>query len=228
MPRRRPTHGGIRLPGNKQSRIKLRTLMPRIGFDFVDKRCRAMLAGVGSSLIKEQINNFFFELNKPTVDKALAMLLEKATKVMENEPDQIADMMPGEFWGAIKQTVPWAKDISGTIIFKLVAALLAAHETCLETYPYEKYSTHYGRLATSTHNFSMLLQQHHMDNYLLMSFYYNTTVSLGNESDNESVSEPEEDKKAQAGTKRKQDEMEVDEEEDDGSMSPPLKRLESE
>ncbi|KAI1631010.1 hypothetical protein F4809DRAFT_654356 [Biscogniauxia mediterranea] len=208
MPRRRPTHGGIRLPGNKQKRIKLRTLMPRIGFDFVDKRCRAMLTGVGSSLIKEQIYNFFFEMNKATVDKALAMLLKKATKVMENDPEQIADMMPGEFWGAIKQTVPWAKDLSGSIIFSLVAALLAAHETCLETYPYERYSIYYGRLATSTHNFSMLLQQHHMDNYLLMSIYYDTAMALGNESDDESASESEEDEEAQAGTKRKQDEME--------------------
>ncbi|KAI5926744.1 hypothetical protein F4810DRAFT_484497 [Camillea tinctor] len=163
MPRRRPTQGGSKTPGNRQNRMKLRQLIPKAGFDFADKRCRALLIGLESAVIKERIQNFSAGLNKTIVDQALAMLFEKATEVMENEPDQIADKLPGEFWGTIKQTIPWAQDISGSIIFKLVAALLAAHETCLENFPYEKFSIHYGRLATSAHQFSLLLQQHHSE-----------------------------------------------------------------
>ncbi|KAI0597005.1 hypothetical protein F4775DRAFT_593740 [Biscogniauxia sp. FL1348] len=227
MPCYAPIFGGARPPKDKQTRTTLRALMPRVGFDFVDKRSRAMLVGAGSSLIREQIYNHFPELNKTTVDEALAMLLRKATKVMKQDPARIAGMMPGEFWGTIKQTVPWAQDICGTVIFKLVAVLLAAHETYLETYPYERFSADYGRLATSTHEFSMLLQQHHMDNYLLMSIYYDTAMSLGNEVGEDSTLEYVEDKQVETGTKRKGNVAEVDEK-DYGSMQPQLNRLESE
>ncbi|KAI1497317.1 hypothetical protein F5X99DRAFT_423604 [Biscogniauxia marginata] len=220
MPRRRHAHGGYKFPGNKQKRIKLRKLLPRIGFDFQDRRCRGLLAGLESALIKERIRSFSAGLNKIIVDQALAVLFDKATEAMEHDPDHISDVMPGEFWSSIKQTVPWAQDLPGSTVFKLVVALLTAQETYLQAHPYEKFAHGYGRLATSTRTFSTLLQKHHMDNYLLMSIYYDTSVALGDEAD--SSSEPENDDIADAGVKRKREE----EDEGDESEQPPLKRLE--
>lgn len=184
MPRRRKDGKKPTRHGAKQQR--LRELLPRIGFDFGDKKSRAMLSGVDSAKIKEHIRAFAGALNKTLVDEALAAVFEPAIAAMEEDPDKISEMMPGEFWGAIKQTLPWiGQDISGHTLFSLVVALIIAHEKYDAASPYENFKHQYGKLAEAVHKFGGLLKQHHQGNLLIMSIYFDSSTSLPSDEEDE-------------------------------------------
>ncbi|RYO79879.1 hypothetical protein DL766_000951 [Monosporascus sp. MC13-8B] len=174
MPRRRrpQRHDG----GN----LRLRELLPRVGFDFADKANRAMLSGANSALVKEKIRGFAGDLGWNLVDEVLAVLFEQANAAVEGDPARLSDATPGEFWGVIKQNVPWASgaDLGGHAVFSLAAALVVAHETYDAARPYERFRDQYGKLAEGVHRFSALLKQHHHDNVLVMSFYFDSSVGL--------------------------------------------------
>ena len=145
-----------------------------------------MLSGVDSAKIKEHIRAFAGALNKTLVDEALAAVFEPAIAAMEEDPDKISDMMPGEFWGAIKQTLPWiGQDISGHTLFSLVVALIIAHEKYDAASPYENFKHQYGKLAEAVHKFGGLLKQHHQDNLLIMSIYFDSSTSLPSDEEDE-------------------------------------------
>lgn len=162
---------GKKAPRHKAKKDRLRELIPRIGFDLADKRCRATLSGVDSVTIKEQIRAFAGDLNKPIVDEALASIFEQAITAMEEDADKITEMMPGEYWGIIKQTLPWTSDaLAGHTIFTLVVALLISHEAYDAANPYDKFKHQYGKLASAVHNFSGLLK--YVILFLLISDLY--------------------------------------------------------
>ncbi|RYP41139.1 hypothetical protein DL769_011638 [Monosporascus sp. CRB-8-3] len=193
MPRRRTTLGGKNPQRYKDRKNRLRELLPRVGFDFADKRCRAMLSGVDSALIKEHIRRFAGDINKTLVDEALAALFQQAIAAVEEDPARLSDMMPGEFWGAVKQGVPWASgdDLQGHLLFSLVAALVISHETYDAVRPYEIIGHQYGKLAEGVHKFSALLKQHHHDNAIVMSFYFDSSVGLSSEDEEEQEEQEE-------------------------------------
>ncbi|RYP11762.1 hypothetical protein DL765_007604 [Monosporascus sp. GIB2] len=163
---------------------RLRELLPRVGFDFADKRSRAMLSGANSALVKEKIRGFAGDLDKDLVDEALAVLFERANAAVEEDPARLSNTIPGEFWGVIKQNIPWASggDLDGHAVFSLAAALVVALVVAHETYdaarPYERFRHQYGKLAEGVHRFSALLKQHHHDNILVMGFYLDSSVGL--------------------------------------------------
>ncbi|KAI1767513.1 hypothetical protein GGR53DRAFT_482099 [Hypoxylon sp. FL1150] len=158
MPRRQ--RDGKQPPRYKAKKLRLRWLIPRNGFDLADKRCRAMLSGVDSVAIKDHIRAFAGgDLNKTIVDSALAALFDRAVAALREDPEKIADAMPGEFWGAVQQTLPWTSDaLAGHTIFTLVVALVVAHEAYDAAFPYDRFKHQYGKLAEAVHQFSALLK----------------------------------------------------------------------
>lgn len=154
MPRRRKADGK-KPPRNQAKKLRLRELLPRVGFDFADKRCHAVLSGVYSVTIKEHIRSFAGDLNKLLVDQALTAIFEPAIAAIKAEPDSISDVMPGEFWEGIKQTLPWTSGaLTGHAVFSLVVALVFSHEKYDAACPYERFKHQYGKLAEAVHEFS--------------------------------------------------------------------------
>ncbi|RYO98476.1 hypothetical protein DL764_007072 [Monosporascus ibericus] len=168
MPRRRTTLGGKK----------------PLRYD--SKNLRAMLSGADSALIQEKIRGFAGDLNKNLVDDALAVLFEQANAAVE-DPARLSDMMPGEFWGVIKQNVLWASgdSLGGHVVFSLATALVVAHETYDAARPYERFRHQYGKLAEGVHKFSALLKHHHQDNAIVMSFYLDSSVGLPSDDEEE-------------------------------------------
>lgn len=118
-----------------------------------------MLSSVDSVTIKEHIRAFAGDLNKIIVDEALTTIFEQANASMEEDPDKISEMMPGEYWGIIKQTVPWAGDeLPSHTIFSLVVTLIVSHEKYNTASPYERFKHQYGKLASAVHKFSETLK----------------------------------------------------------------------
>ncbi len=152
-----------------------------------------MLSGVDSVIVKDHIRRFSGELSKIIVDHALASLFERGIADMEDDPSRISEMMPGEYWSAIKQTVPWAsgEDLPGHVVFSLVATLLISHNKYDASKPYDKFKHQYGNLAEAVHTFSGILRQHHLHNIIIMNSYFDSSVTLdsdteGGEEDGES------------------------------------------
>ncbi|KAI0379375.1 hypothetical protein F5Y04DRAFT_290280 [Hypomontagnella monticulosa] len=197
---------------------RLRDLMPRIGFDFRDKRCQAMLASVDSGLIRDHIRTFTTapKLSKALVDQALAVIFESATANMENNPEEIADTTPPEYWARIRETIPWATNkISGCALFSLVVALLSSHTLYDDVNPYEKEGHRYGRLANAVRNFSLTLWKYHNDNYLITVIYHLSEMGLDPEWDMEMEKDDEDDENGGDEDDGYDDEDEGDDEEED-------------
>ncbi|KAI2629510.1 hypothetical protein GGR54DRAFT_635693 [Hypoxylon sp. NC1633] len=186
MLRRRQT--GKKRYANRKYR--LRYLIPRIGFDLRDKKCRAMLSGIDSGIVKHHIRASAGNLTKMIVDEALAAIFTAAIATMEQDPDKIAEMIPGEYWGVIRDTIPWATDtLAGHTIFSLVATLVLSHEKYDAVSPYNKFKHQYGKLAEAVHKFSQLLKQHHQGNPLIMAFYFSSSISLPSDDEDDSENE---------------------------------------
>ncbi|KAI1392336.1 uncharacterized protein F4822DRAFT_126056 [Hypoxylon trugodes] len=192
MPRRRQDG---KKPQRHQAKAKrLRELIPRVGFDLADKKCRAKLSGVDSAKVKEHIRAFTRDLNKSLVDQALTSIFEPAIAAMKQDPEKIADTTPGEYWGLVRREIPWIRDsdLTSHAIYELVVALIIAHEKYDEAYPYDRYKHQYGALARAVHEFAQLLKQHHESNFLIMGTYFNSAMSLPSDDEEEDEEEEEE------------------------------------
>ncbi|KAI1080462.1 hypothetical protein F5B20DRAFT_589259 [Whalleya microplaca] len=209
--------GRPRTSGYKPARArknKFRDYVPRVGFILKDYKVRMLLDAVDTTLVKNKIKDFSDGLNKDVVDQALAYVFDGANQAMEEDPSAIAETTPALFWQPIKNAVHWTRDFDAGIIFQLVVALLAAHEKYDEARPYEKFKNQYGRSAESCHKFSSLLKQHHSDNYLLMSLYFKTKVSL--DSDDEADDEGSDDNKEPEGPSDPDGDTVMEEAEEEG------------
>ncbi|KAI1772954.1 hypothetical protein F4818DRAFT_443839 [Hypoxylon cercidicola] len=196
MARRRGN--GKKPPRYKEKKYRLRELLPRVGFDFTDKRCRKMLSSVDSVIIKEQIRARVGELNKAKVDEALAIIFEQAMKVLEEDIDKVTELMAEEFWSNVKQNIPWATEgLPNRTFLSLVITLIVAHEKYSSYAPHANFKHQYGKLATTAHDFAFLLkqvsQQHNQSNPFLTKFYLNSSMwgsSDGKDEDTEAEEDP--------------------------------------